>query len=322
MGFPLRQRARRPDRQLARRLSRLDLGAGPATVERLEGGISNHNFVVTKGNNSYVARLCDERPLLGIDRRSEFVCHRVASELGIAPEVVHHESGLLVTRFVAGRTLTPADVRQPDSISRLAKLLRQLHDAWTKLTGQIVYFCPFQAVRTYARTASNLKADLPGDIDRLLADAGALAGRIAPFRPVLCHNDMLAANFIDDSGGRLWLVDWEYAGIGHPLFDLANLSANAAFSDEQDRALLAAYDGRVEPGRLIELCIFKAMSSLRESLWSTIQTVASEIRFDYDRYAADNLAAYRAARSRLEDHRIFAICSSNRWPAQLIQPPA
>jgi thiamine kinase-like enzyme len=108
----------------------------------------------------------------------------------------------------------------------------------------------------------------------------------------------LAANLIDD-GRRLWLVDWEYAGVGHPLFDLANASANASFSDDQDRAWLEAYRGRLDPKDLTELQIFKAVSHLRESLWSTIQTVASDIDFDYQQYAATNLEAYRDARGRL-----------------------
>ena len=111
---------------------------------------------------------------------------------------------------------------------------------------------------------------LPGDLGSLLEDARQLSRRIAPFRPVLCHNDLLPANLIDD-GRRLWLVDWEYAGAGHPLFDLANASANAAFSDDQDRSLLEAYRGHVDPRDLSELRIFKAVSLLRESLWSTIQ---------------------------------------------------
>jgi thiamine kinase-like enzyme len=163
----------------------------------------------------------------------------------------------------------------------------------------MLYFCPFQTVWTYAQTSADLEAPLPGDIEQLLADAAVLARRIAPFRPVLCHDDLLAANLIERDG-QLWFVDWEHAGIGHPSFDLANLSANAKFADEHDYDLLTAYYGDSTPERLRELRIFKAMSLLRESLWATIQTVASEIDFDYERYAVENLDAYRLARGRVE----------------------
>ena len=290
-----------PDRQLMRRLRHLDLGQGPLAVAPIASGITNHNFVVRAGEDTYVARNGPARPLLGIDRRNELLCHQAAGSWGLAPEVVHHEDGLLITRFVNGRTLEPADVRAPDRLERLAGLLRHLHGSWDILAGEVLYFCPFQTIRTYARSAVALAAELPADLGVMLEDARRLSRRIAPFRPVLCHNDLMPANLIDD-GHRLWLVDWEYAGVGHPLFDLANASANATMDEDQDRTFLAAYREQAEavPRDLAELKIFKAASLLREALWSTIQSVVSEIDFDYRRYAGANFEAYRQTRDRLE----------------------
>jgi thiamine kinase-like enzyme len=287
------------DRLLVRRLRRLDLARGPLAIEPIKGGISNHNFAVRLGGQTYFARLCEERPLLGINRPNELVCQEAAGDRGVAPPVIYHEPGLMLCSFVRGRVLRPGDLRDFSIIGRVSALLSHLHKGWDLLTGEILYFSPFQAIRTYARSAAQLGADLPRDIDGLVEDARRLERRIAPFRPVLCHNDLLPANLIDD-GRRLWLVDWEYGGIGHRLFDLANASANAAFSDDQDRVLLEAYHGQVVERDLAELRIFKAVSFLREALWSTIQTVASDIDFDYGRYASDNLEAYRDARARLQ----------------------
>jgi thiamine kinase-like enzyme len=295
----LHRRRTRPEREVIVRLRRLGLARGRVSIEQVSGGLSNHNFAVNASGEAYFVRLCQDRSLLGIDRRNEMVCHQAASLRDLAPEIIHHERGLLITRFIEGRTLDPLALRDPAMLSRLAALLGHLHEGWDVLTGEILYFCPFQTVRTYARTAARLKAALPPDIGGLLEDLRGLARRIAPFRPVLCHNDLMPANLIDD-GDRLWLVDWEYGGAGHPLFDLANASANAALSDEQDRALLEAYRGRLDAKDIAELRIFKAVSLLRESLWSAIQTVASDIEFDYRRYALENLEAFRAARVALE----------------------
>jgi thiamine kinase-like enzyme len=296
----LRDRARslHRERWLIRRLRKSVIRRGAMSVERISGGLSNHNFAVHTEGHACFARICQERRLLGIDRRNEVVCHQIASARGLAPEVVHHEKGLLVTRYIEGQTLGAVDVRTPAVMSKLAALLCHLHEAWDVLTGEVLYFCPFQTVRTYAETAVRLGAILPADIGRLLEDARELARQIAPFRPVLCHNDLMPGNLIDD-GSRLWLVDWEYAGAGHPLFDLANASANAGFGDDEDRALLEAYPGHFSLRNLVEFQVFKAASLLRESLWSTIQTVASDIDFDYRGYASKNLLAYRAARDRL-----------------------
>ncbi len=244
-------------------------------------------------------RLCEERPLLGIDRRNEIVCQQAASELGVAPELVHHEDGLLVSRFIDGQALVAEQVREPDRIARLASVLRKLHVAASELTGLMLYFCPFQTVRTYALSARTLGGPLPGDIAAIVQDIGELSRRIAPFRPMLCHNDLMPGNLIDQ-GDRMKLIDWEYSGIGNPLFDLASAAANAAFTDDDDRALLAAYDAGASDRALTELRILKAVAWLRESLWGAIQAVASDIAFDYARYSAENLEAYRRARSRLE----------------------
>jgi thiamine kinase-like enzyme len=288
-----------PDGIILRRLRSLDCWRGPILVEPLPGGITNRNFLVRDAGTTRVARLSEERTLLGIDRRNELACQRAACACGVGPEVIHQEDGLLISQHLPGRTLARADLQDPAVLERLAAVLRRLHGAWDRLTGEILYFSAFQVVRTYGQTALRLGARLPADLDWILEDARRLAHRVAPFRPVLCHNDLLAANLIAD-GAEVRLVDWEYAGMGHPLFDLANVAANGALAEPLELALLAAYRGAVDPRELFELRLLKAMSLLREALWSAIQSVVSELDFDYLKYADDNVLAYRRARARLE----------------------
>ena len=75
-----------PERIL-RRLGRLELGRGPLSVEPISGGITNHNYVVRaeEPSRKYVARLCEPRPMLGIDRPNERACQEAASTWGVAP---------------------------------------------------------------------------------------------------------------------------------------------------------------------------------------------------------------------------------------------
>jgi len=288
-----------PDHADILRLQDLRYWQGPISVEPMPGGITNRNYRVQDAGRSYAVRLCVERPLLGIDRRNEVVCQKAAHACGIAPELVHHEDGVLISRYIPNRTLTAEDVRDPAFIPRMAAVLRKLHGSWDRLTGEFLYFCAFQTVRTYAKTALRLGARLPGDIDELLEDSRQLSRQLAPYVPVLCHNDLLPSNILADDV-RVWLVDWEYAGMGHPLFDLAGVSANCAFSESLEADLLAEYRGSVDERDLRELQVLKTMSLLREALWSIIQTIASDIDFDYFRYADDNFAAYREARRTLE----------------------
>ena len=116
----------RSERLLMRRLRKQEFSRGRVAIERISGGISNHNFAVRAGGVAYFARLCRELPLLGIDRRNEVACHQAASSLGIAPEVIHHEDGLLISRFVEGKTLAAADLREPELLARTVALLRRI----------------------------------------------------------------------------------------------------------------------------------------------------------------------------------------------------
>lgn len=285
----------------SQRIQALSCWESIVRVEPLAGGITNRNYVVYDRANRYVVRFCADRSLLGIDRRNELACQRAAAEFGISPSVVHAEPPFVVSQWVSGQTLSAEDVRDEARLLRIAHTLRQLHATWDRLRGELLYFSPFQTVRSYLNTARNLRASVPADMDDLLADATELERRIEPFRPVLCHNDLLAANLIEDDQ-RMWLVDWEYAGMGHPLFDLAGLSGNCGLDEAQERFLLEAYLGTPPQRRtVVELQILKTISLLRESLWAVIQTVASEIEFDYTTYARDNLTAYRAARQCLQE---------------------
>ena len=57
--------------------------------------------------------------------------------------------------------------------------------------------------------------------------------------PCLCHNDVHHLNVID--GDSLRLIDWEYAGVGEPLFDLASVSVYHRYRRSQRERLLSAY---------------------------------------------------------------------------------
>ena len=99
-------------------------------VTPLGGGITNHNFRVDVGGESFVLRLVGENTdLLGIDREAEYAANRAAAAAGLAPEVVHflRPEGCLVTRFIDGRAIEPQEIGRPEMIARVASALRLVH---------------------------------------------------------------------------------------------------------------------------------------------------------------------------------------------------
>ena len=149
------------------------------------------------GSERFVARGGEELLILGIDRRNELQCHRAAESLGVAPALVYGENGVLVSRFIPSRTLD-ASGGEPGFAPRLAEVLRQLHDGWDGLIGDLLFFSPFQTSRTYVATSRRIGAELPADIDEMLEAMRKLSHTLSPYIPALCHNDMLPANVLDD----------------------------------------------------------------------------------------------------------------------------
>ena len=259
---------------------------GRSTWEALGGGITNHNLKVTRPDGVVVLRVAGkDTDLLGIDRMVELAATRAAAEAGVGPEVVDfvEPEGWLVTRFVGGAIPPPETLREPEQLRRVAQALRAFHQG-PPLPGR---FDALEVVEAYRDTAVERGAVLPA----AFAAAHELARRIAGLRaeqpPRPCHNDLLNANFIDD-GERLVIVDWEYAGMGDPFFDLANFSVNHELDAEGRAVLLAAYAGDAHAAGLAALDLQRFMSDFREAMWGVVQGVVSELDFDFAAYAAEH----------------------------------
>jgi thiamine kinase-like enzyme len=126
-------------------------------------------------------------------------------------------------------------------------------------------------------------------LPRFLDINAELEKTVGEIKLVFGHNDLLAANFIDD-GKRLWLLDWDYAGYNAALFDLANLSSNNELSPAQEDWILEAYYAQPVTDELRRrLAAMKCVSLLRETLWSIVSEIHSTLEFDYVGYTQKNL---------------------------------
>jgi len=269
-------------------LRKLESQLGPleGDPEPLEDGITNRNYRVRFGGADHVVRICGaETELLGIDRQAECLAAMAAHAVGVGPMVTATllDDGCLVTAFVAGRGLEAADVRA--DIPRVADALRVVHRA----AHIPVSFSPFRTGERYRALTLERGGTLPGACDAATACARRVEAAMPPFKPAMCHNDLLPANLLDDAE-RLWIVDWEYAGMGDPLFDLGNLSSMSHFTLEEDSELLTAYTGHCDEGDLARVRLMRAASDYREGMWGCVQQVLSDLDFDFASYADEHLA--------------------------------
>ncbi len=275
-----------------------ELGRVVAPPEPLHGGITNRNFRVRFGDRECVLRLPGaSTELLGIDRKAERLATAEAARLGIAPALVAAGDGYLVTEFIEGEPIASDQLRA--SPSSAARGLRAFHDSQLRLPTR--FWVP-ELLADYQRIVTEAGGSLPESYGPTRELTDRIADALPLTDPVPCHNDLLPANLLARRSGAggvdVILVDWEYAGTGHRMFDLGNLAVNNEFDAAADDRLLEAYYGEApsSAGRAA-LALMRIMSDAREAAWGVVQSVISELDFDFAGYARRHFARLERAAS-------------------------
>jgi len=209
--------------------------AADSVINVLSDGPTNTSWLVKRGADLCVLRL--DKPLaveLGLDRSAEYDISETAAlaGMGAQPLFFDADNGISLRQYLPGRTWQATDLQQPDKLQLLASRLRDLH----ALPPVGKYYEPGQAARRYARQLGTIEAQVMADqANLLLAEL-----RFKPSRECLCHNDLVAANILECSNG-LMLIDWEYAGLGDPWFDLALVIEHHQLDDDLQARFIQAY---------------------------------------------------------------------------------
>jgi thiamine kinase-like enzyme len=251
-------------------------------LERVTGGLTNRNYrVVTTDGGDFVARFSAAKSaLLAIDRDAEYRNSLAAAAAGVGPEVVEYapSEGVLVVKWIDGRTFTDRDLDDPRQLERVAALCARLHSG-PRFAGD---FDMFDVQRRYLAIVREHEFRLPEDylsFEPLVRRIETVLRASAP-ATVPCHNDLLAANVMDD-GERLWFIDYEYSGNNDPCFELGNIWSEATLADDRLDHLVAAYFGRPAPVETARARLFGLMSKYGWTLWASIQDAVSDVEFDF-----------------------------------------
>jgi len=272
-------------------ISSIPIWQNKIIISKIDGGITNQNFLVTDSNKKYFVRVGEDIPEHLVSRSNELKSSIAAASLGIAPEVIYNNENLQVIKFIESKTLNDKDVKE--KIEDIILLIRKVHkEIPKKLNGQSFIFWVFHVIRHYSNYLENNKSKYSSILSDLLTKSQILEEKSSPYEIVFGHNDLLPANFLDD-GNRLWLIDWEYAGYNTPLFDLGGLSSNNNFNPKEEIFLLENYfEKKINPQLLNQYNCLKCASLLRETMWSMVSEITSNIDFDYVNYTDENLLKF------------------------------
>ncbi|HQU70333.1 MAG TPA: choline/ethanolamine kinase family protein [Albidovulum sp.] len=278
------------------RIRDLPCWRGEIAAEPLRGGLSNESWKVTDAAGAHVVRFGEDFPFHHVSRANEVMAARAAHRAGFAPEVEFAAPGVMVSAFLGARTWGEAEVRADPA--RVGGYLRAFHAAMPReVSGPGAIFWVFHVIRDYARTLRGARSRFAVELPALITVADAMEAAQVPLPIVYGHHDLLPANFLEDGAGRLWLIDYEYAGFGTAMFDLAGVASNAGMAAEEAGVLLAAYFGeRPDPATLRAFDAMQCASLAREAMWAMVSEIfLAAPGADYDAHAQDYLGRLDAA---------------------------
>ena len=269
-------------REIDALLDRMPSTSGrPRTVEDLPGGLTNRNLKVTTPVGCVVVRLSgNATSLLAIDRGNEHLNSTAAAAAGVGAAVVDYlpGEGVLVIRYLQGRTLSNADLADSAQLRRIGDACRTLHDG-PRFRDDFDMFATqrryLDIVRGHGFRLPERYTDFAPAVERIRA---TLALRPEPTVP--CNNDLLAENFIDD-GDRIWIIDYEYSGNNDACFELGNIWSEASLPLGHLDELVAAYYGRPLRNKIARARLLGLMSKYGWTLWASIQDGCSQLDFDF-----------------------------------------
>jgi thiamine kinase-like enzyme len=265
-----------------------------ASVSILAGGASNANYLLTsKDGRRLVLRIASRTgERLGYSRWRGVAAHEAVAAAGLAPEILAATlpTGHLLSAFVDGPMLDAESIRTPGMLERVGRTVREFHDA-AAIRGR---FSIFDDQRRYTMLSRAEGLNLPDDIDdlnRVAADVEASFER-AEIVDRLCHNDLQLPNFII-TGDRLVVLDWEWAGMGNPYFDLGAAAVNAELDRDEVRRLAAAYFESADSVHEARVELMMFMSALREATWALVAEPVLALDWDYQAWAREYYARCR-----------------------------
>ncbi|NFN80109.1 winged helix-turn-helix transcriptional regulator [Clostridium botulinum] len=265
------------------------------------GGMTNKNYRICVKGKRYILRVAGIGTECMISRKNEMFNSSIASEREYNVETPYFnvETGIKISTFIENaETLTPRSVKKEENLKQVTRILRDLHeDNEFPMKNEFNVFRELEKYEDILKTADGEFFDDYDEVrEKFMKLEQVLKECDRVFVP--SHNDLVSENLVKDTEGRIYLIDWEYSGINDDMWDLAALSLENNFSEDDTELMFRLYfNGEVDENSRKRLLIHQISQDLLWAVWTLIKENEGD---DFGTYGIDRYNRGKENLNKLE----------------------
>ncbi len=231
-------------------------------------GYTNLNYHLKNTKHDWVLRIPKEKTNGYINRVAEAHNANIAFNLGLAPKCLWRDSSgySLSNTIRQSRSLEVADLNNPERLKQLVAAMQQLHQSSQVFQGTVdINQLLSRYYQLMPKSKQQLLVDSYHDATIKVKNVLQQVNRLVP-----SHNDLVLENILFDSHShtlRVWIIDWEYATMASPYWDLATLCNEGKFTASQAENLLSLYQNKGQNFDLKTLCDYRDILNALSVFW-------------------------------------------------------
>ena len=217
-------------------------------ISVINSGLTNVSFAFKVGKMKYVYRHPGGTAGNLVNRKSEIYAQNIAKSIGIDESVIYMDSsGWKISYYIEDAKKCDFG-NSEEQLDTSMKYLRKLHSV--EVNDEIKIFDNVSEGLKLIDIASLSKGNLRKEFSDIILKVGRLYKAIEEdaktlgYKKVLCHNDTYEPNYLYDKQGKIFLIDWEYAGLNYAANDIGCILCRNEFTDEQIEKYFTSYFGR------------------------------------------------------------------------------
>ena len=205
-------------------------------IRPLKKGLISEIYLCNFNNIKSVIRLDLETPdWIKIQRDSEIRILDLNNNHKSEKNILYHdlEKGILIRRFIEGNKFNLNKINSDQQLELLGRAIKEIHktnyekDAINNFSNAINRYKEILKYKIQKDPILEIGFEIYEDLYR------------ESHPMVFSHNDLTQENIILDH--EYVFIDWEYAGLNNPLFDIASIISSYSLNDQQIDSLWRGY---------------------------------------------------------------------------------